>query len=47
VEFKRISLRLPEALHERAKRLAEHNRRSLHAELLWLIERGLEQDEDS
>jgi hypothetical protein len=35
--MKRISLRLPEELHEQLKASAEHNLRSLHAEILWRI----------
>ena len=37
----RISLRLPDDLHQRAKEASERDRRSLHSELLYLIERGL------
>jgi len=44
---KRTSIRLPDELHERVRQVAERDRRSVHAELLWLIERGLEEaDQD-
>lgn len=38
----RISLRLPDDLHQRAKAASERDHRSLHGELLHLIERGLD-----
>ncbi len=41
----RTTIRLPEGLHNRVRRLADRQRRSVHAELLWLIERGLEAEE--
>jgi predicted transcriptional regulator len=41
----RTTIRLPDDLHERARRLAARDRRSVHAELLVLIERGLEIEE--
>jgi hypothetical protein len=37
-----FSVRLPEDLHGRIKAAAEHERRSMHGEILCLIERGLE-----
>ena len=37
---KQISLRLPDSLHERLKAAAEHSHRSLHAEILWRLERS-------
>jgi predicted DNA-binding protein len=36
---KQISLRLPDELHERLKAAAERARRSLHAEILWRLEK--------
>jgi len=42
---KQISLRLPDKLHERLKRVAERNHRSLHAEILWRLEQDQEGDE--
>lgn len=36
-----FSLRLPEELHAKVKAAAEHERRSIHAEMLTLLERGL------
>jgi predicted HicB family RNase H-like nuclease len=41
---KQITLRLPDGLHERLKQAAEHNRRSLHAEILWRLEQEQESD---
>ncbi len=41
----RTTIRLPEDLHVRVRRLAERDRRSVHAELLVLIERGLALEE--
>ena len=41
----RVSARLPEALHVRLRQAAERDRRSLHAQLLHYIERGLDQDD--
>lgn len=43
---KQITLRLPYELHERLKRAAERNRRSLHAEILWRLEQDQEQDQE-
>lgn len=41
-QFKRVSLRIPTGLHERATAAAARDRRSLNSELLFLIERGLD-----
>jgi predicted transcriptional regulator len=41
----RTTIRLPADLHERLRRAAERDRRTVHAEMLYLIERGLDQDE--
>jgi predicted HicB family RNase H-like nuclease len=38
----RVTLRMPGALHQRAKVLADRDRRSLNNMLVVLIERGLE-----
>ena len=43
--MKNLNLRIPDELHERFKEAAEHDRRSLNAEILWLAERGLNDDE--
>jgi hypothetical protein len=43
--MKSISVRIPDDLHARVKTASESDRRSLNAEILWLIERGLEQTE--
>jgi predicted HicB family RNase H-like nuclease len=42
----RVTLRLPGPLHQRAKVLADRDRRSLNNMLVVLIERGLEHRED-
>jgi hypothetical protein len=34
----RISLRLPPALHKRLQEQAQHERRSLHGQIVWLLE---------
>lgn len=39
-DVKQISLRLPDDLHEELRRAANTNRRSLHSEILWRLERG-------
>jgi hypothetical protein len=40
--MKHISLRVPEELLERLKDTAEKNRRSLNAQVIWMLERELE-----
>ncbi len=40
------SLRLPAALHARIKALADRERRSLHAQILVLLEEALEAREE-
>jgi hypothetical protein len=42
--IRRVSLRLPESLHERVLAASKAEHRSLHGELLYLIERGLDTD---
>ena len=44
--MKNVNVRIPDELHARIGKAAEHDRRSLNAEILWLIERGLDQAED-
>ena len=44
---KRITVRLPDELHERLTAQAEHVRRSAHAQVLVYIERGLDQDQEN
>ena len=34
----RISLRLPPALHKRLREQARYDRRSLHGQIVWLLE---------
>jgi predicted HicB family RNase H-like nuclease len=41
----RITARLPAHLHERLTRAAERHRRSLNAQLLVYLERGLDRDD--
>jgi hypothetical protein len=45
-EIKRFTLRLPEALLGQVRAAAKRDRRSVHGQLLWLIERGLESADD-
>jgi predicted HicB family RNase H-like nuclease len=40
----RVTLRMPGALHQRAKVLADRDRRSLNNMLVVLIERGLDRE---
>lgn len=42
---KHISLRVPDELLARLQAAAGRDRRSLNSEVLWLLERGLDQDE--
>ena len=42
----RVTLRLPASVHQRAKTVAERDRRSLNNMLVVLIERGLNQGEN-
>ncbi len=41
-EMVAFSIRLPVSLRDRLEKLASKNRRSLNQELLWLLERALE-----
>ena len=45
MEDTRTSVRLPPGWHDRIAALARNARRSVHAEILWLIERGLHLEE--
>lgn len=42
----KTTIRLPRDVDGRLKRAAERNRRSVHAQMLVYIERGLDQDRD-
>lgn len=41
-----LNVRMPADLHERVKRQAGRDMRSLNLEVLWLLERGLEAVQD-
>jgi predicted HicB family RNase H-like nuclease len=43
--MKHVNVRMPDGLHARLAAQAETERRSLNAEILWLIEQGLQQPE--
>lgn len=43
--MKQLNLRIPDDLHDRITRWAERDRRSVNAEILWLIERVLQAEE--
>ncbi len=43
--MKTTNVRLPDGVHERLKAIAERNRRSLNAQIVWYLEHGLD-DED-
>jgi hypothetical protein len=38
IDHVRISLRLPSALHTRLQAQARHQRRSLHGQIVWLLD---------
>jgi hypothetical protein len=38
IKHVRLSLRLPPALHKRLQAQAQHERRSLHGQIVWLLE---------
>ncbi len=40
-----VALRLPPVLHARLRDLAERERRSLHAQILYMLERFIAEDE--
>jgi hypothetical protein len=42
--MKRFTLRLPDDLHAALAQMARDARRSLHAEMLWLLERAVEEE---
>jgi hypothetical protein len=42
----RVTLRIPEDLHERIAAQARKDRRSINSEILHLLERGLDDDPD-
>jgi predicted HicB family RNase H-like nuclease len=44
--MKNLNVRFPDDLHARIQQAAEQDRRSVNAEILWLIERGLDQEGD-
>ena len=42
--MKPFLLRLPDNLHKRLGRLAKNERRSMNAQILWLLEQGLKNE---
>ena len=42
----RITLRIPQAIHDAVVEQAARNRRSLNAELIYLVERALDRNPD-
>lgn len=46
VDVMKTTIRLPDDVDERLKRAAARERRSVHAQMLVYIERGLDQDRD-
>jgi hypothetical protein len=38
---KRIGIDLPDELHARIKQAADDDRRSIHSQILWLLEQAL------
>jgi predicted DNA-binding protein len=45
--MKQVALRLPDDLHIELVALAKRDKRSLHSEILWLLERGIEELADA
>ena len=43
---KQITLRLSDETHDRLKAIAEQERRSLHAQVLIYVDRGVKQDQE-
>jgi hypothetical protein len=46
VVMKQLNLRIPDKTYELLKRQAVDDRRSLNAEILWLLDRALSSEED-
>ena len=46
-DIKKLALRLPVDLHEKISQLAKADRRSLHAELLTLLQEAIEEREQA
>lgn len=40
-EIKRISLRIPESLHQQLTKIADENKRSINNEILFMIEKAI------
>jgi hypothetical protein len=47
VVMKQLNLRIPDEIYELLKRQATKDRRSLNAEILWLIGQALSSDEEA
>jgi hypothetical protein len=45
--MKHATLRLPDELHSALVQAAKLDKRSLHAEILWLLERGVDDLDDA
>jgi hypothetical protein len=45
--MKHATLRLPDELHSALVQAAKQDKRSLHAEILWLLERGVADLDDA
>jgi hypothetical protein len=45
--MKSVNVRFPDDLHARVKAVSERDRRSLNAQILWLIEKGLQASDSS
>jgi hypothetical protein len=45
--MKHATLRLPDELHSALVQAAKQDKRSLHAEILWLLERGVDDLDDA
>ena len=43
--MKQMNLRLPDSLHAALVQRAKQDKRSLHAEILWLLEQALDHQE--
>lgn len=42
----KVTIRIPDELHDDIKELADRSRRSLNSEIVWLLEQALTQQEE-